>query len=154
MSRAKTRRPGTRSGNTTRRVPTDLPNAAVAALDDLISSTQPFELSDELPTQQRDDIQAKLPPPPPKKASRATSIEDAQLVEEVQLAKIPTLRYAIYEDSAQLASAQGAVVAYRPAEVGRLLLDEGRPDPWARWKAARLSAFRQARPLYLLLVLG
>ena len=113
MSRAKTRRAGTKSG---RRVPTDLPNAAVAALDDLIARTEPFELSDEMVTEQRDDIRAKLPlpppgPPPKSKASRVASVEVEQLVEEVQLAKVPTLRFAVYEDGAQLASAQGAIVA-------------------------------------------
>lgn len=46
------------------------------------------------------------------------------------------------------------VVAWRPKEVGRLLYDQRAVDPWGRWKAARLEAFRQARPLYLVVALG
>jgi hypothetical protein len=46
------------------------------------------------------------------------------------------------------------VVAWRPAEVGRLLQDERLADPWAPWKMARLAAFHQALPLYLPMVAG
>jgi hypothetical protein len=46
------------------------------------------------------------------------------------------------------------VIAWRPTEVGRVLHDDKAVDPWARWKQARLAAYRQARPLYLALVLG
>jgi hypothetical protein len=46
------------------------------------------------------------------------------------------------------------VVAWRPREVGRFLNDSRLVDPWSRWKEARLRAFRQARPLYLVVLLG
>src|SRR5207248_5974799 len=46
------------------------------------------------------------------------------------------------------------VVAYRPQEVGRLLVDNAQTDPWNRWKQARLRAFHQARPLYGLLIVA
>jgi len=43
------------------------------------------------------------------------------------------------------------VMAWRPSEVGRYLVDETAVDPWGRWKEARLAAWRQARPLAVLL---
>ena len=43
------------------------------------------------------------------------------------------------------------VVSWRPAEVGRRLVDETATDPWGRWKEARLAAWRQARPFAALL---
>lgn len=43
------------------------------------------------------------------------------------------------------------VVAWRPAEVGRLLIEESGDDPWRRWKEARLAAWHRARPLAALL---
>ena len=43
------------------------------------------------------------------------------------------------------------VVAWRPAEVGRRLVDETAADPWLRWKEARLAAWRQVWPLSALL---
>lgn len=46
------------------------------------------------------------------------------------------------------------VVAYRPAEVGRHLINETGFDPWLRWKEARLAAWRQARPLAALLAVA
>lgn len=39
------------------------------------------------------------------------------------------------------------VMAWRPAEVGRHLVDETAADPWLRWKEARLAAWRQVWPL-------
>ncbi len=43
------------------------------------------------------------------------------------------------------------VVTYRPAEVGRHLVDETAADPWLRWKEARLAAWHEARLLAALL---
>lgn len=43
---------------------------------------------------------------------------------------------------------------YRPSEVGRLIRDDQLVDPWIHWKEARLRRFREARPVYLALVLG
>lgn len=39
------------------------------------------------------------------------------------------------------------VAAWRPAEVGRHLVDETAADPWLRWKEARLAAWRRVWPL-------
>jgi hypothetical protein len=41
------------------------------------------------------------------------------------------------------------VVNYRPSEVGRLMRNDSLVDPWSRWKDARLKSFREARPLYI-----
>jgi hypothetical protein len=41
------------------------------------------------------------------------------------------------------------VVNYRPSEVGRLMRNDQLVDPWSRWKDARLKSFREARPLYI-----
>lgn len=46
------------------------------------------------------------------------------------------------------------VIAYRPSEPGRLMRDNSKTDPWAGWKQARLDGYRNARPLYLAIVLG
>lgn len=43
------------------------------------------------------------------------------------------------------------VMAWRPSEIGRHLFDETAADPWRRWKEARLAAWRQVRPLAVLL---
>jgi hypothetical protein len=46
------------------------------------------------------------------------------------------------------------VVAWRPDQVGRLIFNGGQVNPWGNWKRARIDAFRAAKPLYLMLVLG
>jgi hypothetical protein len=134
MTRGKTRRPGTKRPVTG--LPDDLPNAAVAALDDMLTGSQTLEApprkhpfdTDAMPTVARavgapDRSIAsaggagarKIPPPPPpqkvKRVATAAPLDDEQLVEETVLPKIPTLRFAVYEDGAQLGSAQGAIVA-------------------------------------------
>jgi len=45
------------------------------------------------------------------------------------------------------------VVNYRPSEVGRLMVNDSLVDPWSRWKDARLKSFREARPLYVAIIL-
>jgi len=45
------------------------------------------------------------------------------------------------------------LVNYRPSEVGRLMVNDSLVDPWSRWKDARLKSFREARPLYVGLIL-
>lgn len=46
------------------------------------------------------------------------------------------------------------VLAYRPGEAGRNLKDDKLTDPWIHWKHARLDGWKNARPVYVLLVLG
>jgi len=46
------------------------------------------------------------------------------------------------------------VVNYRPSEVGRLVRNDRLVDPWSPWKEARLKSFREARPLYVALIIG
>jgi hypothetical protein len=46
------------------------------------------------------------------------------------------------------------VVAYRPNEVGRMLKDDSLVDPWQRWKEARIAGWKNARPVYVLIVIG
>jgi hypothetical protein len=122
MSRAKTRRPGTKRAVTG--FPDDLPSAAVAALDDLLTGSETVEAprrsrdrafdTDASPTVSRpapaeaETVSRKAPPPPPK---RVASLHEEQLVDETVLPQVPTLRFAVFEDGAQLAAAQGAIVA-------------------------------------------
>ena len=46
------------------------------------------------------------------------------------------------------------VMSYRPETTGSWLRDGSAIDPWATWKATRLEKFHQARPLFILLLLG
>jgi hypothetical protein len=46
------------------------------------------------------------------------------------------------------------VLAFRPDEVGRRLRSDKLTDPWSDWKAARVRAWKEARPAYVLCVLG
>jgi hypothetical protein len=46
------------------------------------------------------------------------------------------------------------VLSWRPSLVGRHTFNDDLTDPWERWKKGRLSAFRQALPLYALLILA
>jgi hypothetical protein len=43
------------------------------------------------------------------------------------------------------------VVSYRPSEVGRFLRSDSLIDPWESWKEARLRAFKEARPAFVLI---
>jgi hypothetical protein len=128
MSRAKTKRPGTRAGTQgggrraesvaaepydrvevevdpdperapTRRakLPSGLPSSDAAALDDMLNASEPA--------------------PAPRVATAATLDED-QLVEETVLPEIPTLRFAVLQDAAHLATAQSAIVAAGHTLVG------------------------------------
>lgn len=139
MSRAKTKRPGVRNTGaspTVRRptgIPDDLPNAAVAALDDLLTGGHevvqapspkrrgnPFD-TDVAPTVSRahalPPTDSKVPalPPPPKAGKKreptAAPLDDSQLLEVTELPKVPALRFAVWEDAANLSAAQGAIVA-------------------------------------------
>ena len=117
MSRAKTRRPGTKSG---RRAPTDfpddLPSAAIAALDDLLGGgpPPPFEappaIEADLPEPPR-----RAPPPPPgaKKPPRAAPPRPKapEVIEETVLPEVPALRFAVFEDAAHLTTAQHAIAS-------------------------------------------
>jgi hypothetical protein len=44
------------------------------------------------------------------------------------------------------------VVAWRPSETGQLLRDSRLTDPWQKWKEARVESFREARPLYAVIL--
>jgi hypothetical protein len=46
------------------------------------------------------------------------------------------------------------VVAWRPSEVGRVLRNDKLVDPWLKWKEARLAAFREAKPVYAVVVVA
>jgi hypothetical protein len=43
------------------------------------------------------------------------------------------------------------VLAYRPSQAGRLMRS-GETDEWAKWKQARLDSWRQAKPVYFVVV--
>jgi len=46
------------------------------------------------------------------------------------------------------------VVNYRPSEVGRLMRNDQLVDPWKPWKDARLKSFREARPLFVAIIIA
>jgi hypothetical protein len=45
------------------------------------------------------------------------------------------------------------VLAYRPGTAGRDLKDERLTDPWIKWKEARATGWKQAKPVYVVLAL-
>jgi DNA-binding NarL/FixJ family response regulator len=125
VSRAKQRRPGTRSG---RRAPTDfpddLPSAAIAALDDLLGGSHDEPPDDDPPAEEPD---LPEPPPPPRAApppppgakkrmqtrapTRRPTTEPPEEVEETVLPELPSLRFAVFEDGAHLAAAEQVIAA-------------------------------------------
>lgn len=142
MTRAKPRRPGTRSGKRAEslitdampiksELPSDLADAAEAALDDLLNPDRSASFSlegdvdeFEVPTDPSRDLardsaraRAKPPAPPPKghakrpKTIAPPPLEEPAILEEQVLPQIPQLRFAIYEQADHLASVQGAIVA-------------------------------------------
>ena len=138
MTRAKPRRPGTRSGKRAEslitdampiksELPSDLADAAEAALDDLLNPDRSASFSlegdvdeFEVPTDPSRDLsraRAKPPAPPPKghakrpKTIAPPPLEEPAILEEQVLPQIPQLRFAIYEQADHLASAQAAIVA-------------------------------------------
>jgi hypothetical protein len=46
------------------------------------------------------------------------------------------------------------VLAYRPGEAGRDLKNDQLTDPWIKWKTARLDRWKEAKPVYIPLVLA
>jgi hypothetical protein len=46
------------------------------------------------------------------------------------------------------------VLAYRPGEAGRDLKNDTLTDPWIKWKTARLDRWKEARPVYVIMVLA
>jgi hypothetical protein len=46
------------------------------------------------------------------------------------------------------------VVAYRPTESGRWIYNDRAIDPWGKWKQARLNGYKEAKPIYFLIVLA
>lgn len=121
-TRGRTKRPGTRRGDTNvpKRLPDDLPSAAAAALDDLMAAAGMEDDEgefDELLTIPQEVLEAskpRLPPRPPPGAKRVVTsapLNDSQLIEETVLPDVPILQVAVHEESAQLAAAQGAIAA-------------------------------------------
>jgi hypothetical protein len=112
-TRGRTKRPGTKRGDTQvkRKLPDDLPSAAAAALDDLIAASGiDDDESDELLTVPQASLGTKPPKPPPRAAS-STALSDSMLIEETVLPEIPVLQVAVHEESSHLAAAQGAIAA-------------------------------------------
>jgi two-component system, cell cycle response regulator len=113
-TRGKTKRPGTRRGDTSvrKRLPDDLPSAAAAALDDLLAGAgMDDDEGEELLTIPQEALGGKLKAPPRPPTERAASLSDSQLIEETVLPAVPILQVAVHENQAQLAAAQGAIVA-------------------------------------------
>jgi hypothetical protein len=46
------------------------------------------------------------------------------------------------------------LMAYRPGEAGRDLRSDRYTDPWVKWKQARITAWKDARPFYAVVTLG
>ena len=113
-TRGKTKRPGTRRGDTSvrKRLPDDLPSAAAAALDDLLAGAgMDDDEGEELLTIPQEALAGKLKTPPRPPPERVASLSDSQLIEETVLPDVPILQVAVHENQAQLAAAQGAIVA-------------------------------------------
>lgn len=128
MTRAKTKRPGTRSGR--RNLPEDLPDAAEAALEDLLRVDME---DDEILTthssnayEDRTMRRNKAPSaPPPSARPRPLEMTESgtmpiEAIEELDaeeldgeevVTELPVLRVGIFEDQTQLRSAQSAVGA-------------------------------------------
>ena len=139
MTRAKTKRPGTKRGDTNvrKRLPEDLPSAAAAALDDLLNAAGLDDGEDEelltIPQEQlgvHETTTRKKPPgahvvaritpvprttPPPapgaKRPATSAPLSDSQLIEETVLPEVPVLQVAVHEEASHLPSAQGAIAA-------------------------------------------
>jgi hypothetical protein len=107
MSRAKTRRPGTRSPVPPppgRRIDTvasetyeRLDIASAAALDDLIMDQRSLSSAEQSSAE-------------PSSSEEQSLSQQAEVIEETDLPIIPTLRFAVYEESAHLAAAQNAII--------------------------------------------
>jgi PleD family two-component response regulator len=113
-TRGKTKRPGSRRGDTNvrRKLPEDLPLAAVAALDDLLHAAGLDE--DDALTIPQAPPPRKAPPKPPPGGRRATTskpLDEGQLVEETVLPAVPVLQVAVHEEASELAAAQGTIEA-------------------------------------------
>jgi two-component system cell cycle response regulator len=102
VTRAKTKRPGTRGGG--RR-----------AESTISSSTEPYERVEVRRASEAalEDLLAGTAP-----AKTHATLDDDQLVEETVLPEVPTLRFAVLEDSAHLATAQAAIIAAGHALAG------------------------------------
>lgn len=115
MTRARTKRPGTRRGDTSvrRKLPDDLPSAAAAALDDLMNAAGMDDEDEELLTIPQEAITKPKPPPAPgaKRPATSNSLSDSMLIEETVLPEIPVLQVAVYEEAHHLPSVQGAIAA-------------------------------------------
>lgn len=46
------------------------------------------------------------------------------------------------------------VMAYRPGEAGKDLRSDQLHEPWSKWKEARLRGWKEAKPVYALIVVG
>ena len=93
MSRAKTRRPGTKSGrrasSVVEEIPDDLVDAAEAALDDLITSSgDRYTDPDDAPTQP--PVPHKPPPPPPRAKTTVVELGEAQRKRARAPERVPT----------------------------------------------------------------
>lgn len=112
-TRGKTKRPGTKRGDTQvkRKLPDDLPSAAAAALDDLLTASGLTDDDDELLTVPQESIGKPPQPPPRRRAPSSAPLSDSMLIEETVLPEIPVLQVAVHEESSHLASAQGAIAA-------------------------------------------
>lgn len=120
MTRARTKQPGTKRGDTQvrRKLPDDLPSAAAAALDDLMNASGIGDdggEDEELLTIPHEAVTVpkRTPPPAPgaKRPATSNSLSDSMLIEETVLPDIPVLQVAVHEDAAHLPSAQGAIAA-------------------------------------------
>ena len=118
MTRASTKRPGTRRGDTSvrRKLPDVLPAAAAAALDDLMNASGIGDDEDEeLLTIPQEGLAEPTRKPPPAPGARrpptSNSLSDSMLIEETVLPEIPVLQVAVYEEASHLPGAQGAIAA-------------------------------------------
>ena len=118
MTRAKQKRAGTKSGR--RNLPDDLPDAAEAALDDLLRvDVDDDDIEDEILTQHAGDAyedrtmrRSKVSPEMSESGTMPIdALEDDDLDSEEVVTELPILRVGVFEDATHLRSLQSAIGA-------------------------------------------
>lgn len=118
MTRAKPKRPGTRSGTTRRgaNLPDDLPDAAEAALEDLLRADE--DADEEILTtsaaqafEEHTIRRPKLAEPTESGTMPIDALDEEDVESEEIVTEVPALRVGVFEDSTQLRSAQSALGA-------------------------------------------
>lgn len=131
MTRAKTKRPGTRSGR--RHLPDDLPDAAEAALDELLRADE-------------DDILEEAELAPEDRTMQIDAVEEEDDASSDIVNELPVLRVGVFEDAMHVRSAQSAVSASGHSVALAGSGTDGRQQVLEAVRAASLDAVLVALP--------